>query len=192
MTLRDYYLDLLRWEGADAAELIAEWPEDLVAEIQADFERAAASSGLIGMVCPLRDRSSNQSIGNQVAAFAGATLAAKLREFELKNCSGAGYPDNLLLRGDLKIALEWKATSDWNARDSNRRVLISSSQKLRAQFAAPIFHLLATAIYNGDSAQIEGLRLDFLSPTTLVSVRLEASVSHKLLSQATHASLLIS
>ncbi len=86
-----------------------------------------------------------------------------------------------------------KATSDWNPNDSNRRVLTSSSTKLRAQFEAPIHYLLLTAIYRveGGNARINGIRLDFLAPQTQVNVRLEASVSHKLLSNSTHASLVI-
>lgn len=86
-----------------------------------------------------------------------------------------------------------KATSDWNAQDSNRRVLTSSSEKLRAQFEAPIFHLLCTAMYayEENGARIGCVRLDFLEPSSPVNVRLEASVSHKLLTNGTHASLVI-
>ena len=39
------------------------------------------------------------------------------------------------------------------------------------------------------SAKIGRIRLDFLEPTTLVGVRLEASVSHKILCSGSHRSI---
>ena len=105
-------------------------------------------------------------------------------------CSGAGYPDKTLTERStrLKMPLEVKATSAWNPSDSNRRVLTSSSKKLRSQFRTPIYHLLLTVLYSPTSthATIDAIRLDFLEPTTTVSVRLEASVNHKILSNGPH------
>jgi hypothetical protein len=89
----------------------------------------------------------------------------------------------------LKVALEMKATSQWNPADSNRRVLTSSSAKIRNNFCPPIYHLNCTVMYDpsdSDAATINALRLDFLQPTTLVNVRLEASVNHKILSSGIH------
>jgi len=70
---------------------------------------------------------------------------------------------------------------DWG-NSSNRRVLTSSSRKLRQQFKTPVYHLLMTALYTNTpaSARIDGIRLDFLEPTTSVNVRLEASENHKI------------
>ena len=82
-----------------------------------------------------------------------------------------------------------KATSQWNPADSNRRVLTSSSDKIRNHFCPQIYHLNCTVMYDisdSDDARINALRLDFLQPTTTVNVRLEASVSHKILSNGTH------
>lgn len=81
-----------------------------------------------------------------------------------------------------------KATSGWNPKDANRRVLTSSSKKLRSQFSEPIHHLLLTVLYSNsqNSANIERIRLDFLEPTTIVNVRLEASVNHKILANSLH------
>ena len=106
---------------------------------------------------------------------------------------GAGYPDQVLSSAAARMPMEIKATGDWNPRDSNRRVLTSSSTKLREQFQSPIFHLLCTVLYaeRANAVRVEALRLDFLEPSTAVSVRLEASVSHKLLSQAPHHSVVI-
>jgi hypothetical protein len=91
------------------------------------------------------------------------------------------------------IPLEVKATSNWNDRDSNRRVLTSSSNKLRAQFSDPIYHLLLTVLYsqNENLATIEAIRLDFLELTTVVNVRLEASVNHKILATGHHCQRII-
>ncbi len=106
---------------------------------------------------------------------------------------GAGYPDKTLENDSTgeTYPLEFKATSDWNPRDSNRRVLTSSSTKVRRMFSEPIYHLLATVVYSRNSHTIENLRLDFLDPENSVSVRLEASVNHKLLSQGSHFSITI-
>jgi hypothetical protein len=93
----------------------------------------------------------------------------------------------------LKVAFEIKATSDWNPADSNRRVLTSSSEKIRRAFKTPIYHLLCTLLYTvqPDSARIDAVRLDFIEPTTSVNVRLEASVNHKILASGPHKSIMI-
>jgi hypothetical protein len=66
----------------------------------------------------------------------------------------------------------------------------SSSKKLREAFAAPIHHVLLTVCYDVAGAVycISCVRLDFIQPTTEVSVRLEASVNHKILSSGQHTS----
>ena len=88
---------------------------------------------------------------------------------------------------------EVKATGQWNRSDSNRRVLTSSSKKLRETFREPINHLLVTILYKKSSGRyrVEGIRLDFLEPTTQVNVRLEASVNHRILDGGTHHSKII-
>lgn len=188
--LDDYYRDLLTWEGVPARRLVDAWPACLRADLEAAFVSAASRSNFPGSLCPIVDGSTNQSIGNQVEAFAVATLSPHLVGFQLESCSGSGYPDKLLtqLGTGLRIPLEMKATSDWNPRDSNRRVLTSSSTKLRATFPGPVHHLLATVIYSvvQRGVNIKRLRLDFLEPGTEVSVRLEASVSHRILATGSH------
>ena len=126
----EYYKDLLEWEGVAFQELISDWREDLVAEIQNDFQQAINNSDLKGLT--FAPNKTNQSVGNQVEIVALEKLNGNLKMFKIENCSGAGYPDRLLAKGDFKqIALEMKATSNWNPKDSNRRVLTSSSKKLR-------------------------------------------------------------
>lgn len=188
----EYYKDLLEWEVVDAQELITNWNLNLIAEVIADFEQSITGSSLKGSLCRIREKSSNQSVGNQVEVFAIEKLNQQLQVFTIENCSGAGYPDRVLTKGESRhIALEFKATSDWNPTDSNRRVLTSSSKKLRDKFVSPIYHLLCTVIYQieGESARVAAVRLDFLEPTTQVSVRLEASVNHKTLTGAEHQSI---
>ena len=193
-TLSDYYNDLQVWENVERKTLIAEWPETLAVSVETEIHDAIAAAGVLGIRCPIRKGSTNQSIGNQVEDFVIPLLAAKLSGFTLRKCAGAGYPDRELIQADsgLKIPLEVKATADWNPNDSSRRVLTSSSDKLRTQFTDPIHHLLFSILYEISSpmsAKIGRIRLDFLEPTTLVGVRLEASVSHKILCSGSHRSI---
>lgn len=194
-TLSDYYRDLLIWEGEQPRQLVDRWPAALPAVIEAEFVQAVADSGLKGYACPIRTGSTNQSIGNQVEEYAILHLSPRMRLFAIGPCSGAGYPDKVLIQQatGLRMPLEVKATSDWNPSDSNRRVLTSSSQKLRQQFARPIHHLLMTLLYTieGQTARMDAVRLDFLEPDTAVNVRLEASVNHKILAAGPHRSKVI-
>jgi len=188
----EYYKDLLEWEGVEFQELITNWESDLIEQVKNDFEQAIENSVLKKLFCPIRAKSTNQSIGNQVELYTIEKINEKLQAFIIENCSGAGYPDRVLAKNDFRqIALEMKATSNWNPNDSNRRVLTSSSKKLREKFTSPIYHLLCTVIYQikGRSAKIITVRLDFIEPETHVNVRLEASVNHKILNNGTHQSI---
>lgn len=194
-TLSDYYKDLLVWEGIPDRQLVNPWPATLIKAIEQDMRASIITGKIIGLPCPIRDGSTNQSIGNQVEEHAIPALAENLGMFRLCKCSGAGYPDQVLteISSGLRMPLEVKATSDWNPSDSNRRVLTSSSEKIRRAFTAPIHHLLLTLLYkiNASSAIMEHVRLDFLEPVTPVSVRLEASVNHKILAHGTHTSIVV-
>ena len=132
---------------------------------------------------------------NQVEAFVVNRLILHPSSYCISPCPGAGYPDKVLTQAGstLRMPLELKATSNWNPSDTNRRVLTSSSRKLRHQFKTPIYHLLMTTLYTNTpaSARIDGIRLDFLEPTTSVNVRLEASVNHKILAAGPHHSVII-
>lgn len=193
MTFSEFYDELQKREGFEPKSLVDAWPAALANEIAEDFLQGVNSQPLKGSVCPVRAGSSNQSIGNQVEAFVVPKLVTGLRKFRLEKCSGAGYPDQQLRSADLLIPLELKATGDWNPADSNRRVLTSSSEKLRRYFKSPIYHLLCTVLYTAETGgtRIDAIRLDFLEPTSPVSVRLEASVNHKLLATGKHKSVTI-
>ena len=189
-TLLDYYNDLLRWENIPVRQLVMQWSRSESVTIERDFRQAIHGSLTIGGFVPIVQGSTNQSIGNQVERHFIREIHTHLSEFKIFECSGAGYPDKALVRlNDRKeFPLEFKATSHWNPSDSNRRVLTSSSTKLRRKFRGSINHILATVIYNnsGGTCRVEQLRLDFLEPDTQVNVRLEASVNHKILSQGSH------
>jgi hypothetical protein len=193
--LIDYYRELQCREGFEVVELVTEWDDAAIDEILTDFRTALARSQITQQVVPIRPGSSNQSVGNQVADFFTLQFPGFLTEHLIRACAGAGYPDKILVRrpDNRAYPLELKATSGWNPADSNRRVLTSSSKKLRQQFRAPINHLLATILYaqRGNDWLITSLRLDFVGPNTLVNIRLEASVSHRLLAAATHRSMTI-
>lgn len=194
-TFADYYRDLLAWEEVAFVSLIEPWPTELVREVEEDFRLAVTFCGIKGASCPIRHGSSNQSIGNQVEEFTVSRLTPHSKKFRIIPCSGAGYPDKSLVQNGsgLKIAFEIKATSDWNPSDSNRRVLTSSSEKIRRAFSPPVHHLLCTLLYTvqDGSARIDAVRLDFIEPTTSVNVRLEASVNHKILASGPHRAVVL-
>lgn len=194
-TLNDYYTDLLNWEGVTHTPLVHAWPVHLRQSIEADVISAVNSSGVKKERCPIKSGSTNQSIGNQIESHTISCLKQHTSAFAISHCSGAGYPDKTLTEHStcLKMPLEVKATSDWNPTDANRRVLTSSSIKLRNQFTAPIHHLLLTVIYTHTTtyATLDAIRLDFIEPSTSVSVRMEASVNHKILSDEPHHSIVI-
>lgn len=180
-----------------SVELIHQWPQKLRETIVSAFENAVSEASVKGSVCPLTPGSSNQSIGNQVEKYIVQKLSEVISGFSISKCSGSGYPDQILVQQttELRMPLEMKATANWDEKDANRRVLTSSSKKLQDQFSGPIYHLLLTVLYSehtdGDLVLIDAIRLDFLEPTTPVSVRLEASVNHKILATGNHYSKII-
>ena len=141
---------------------------------------------------------SNQAVGNLMHKhFVDEFNNSAPASIQITPCGGAGYPDNFLSITKNKVTtnycLEFKATSDWNPKDSNRRVLMSSTTKIRKKIAEKLIptnplHILITIKYAKDSGRIEGVRLDFLDPTSKVNTRLEASTTHKLLHGASHKS----
>ncbi len=194
--LENYYRDLAKWEKQSPIPLVHAWSKPLRNAVESDFVAATASCQIKSANCPIRPASTNQSIGNQVEEYTISKLNGHLSEFSIAPCKGSGYPDKTLTQKTtrLKMPLEFKASRDWNPNDANRRVLTSSSKKLRRQFSATIHHLLLTVLYASESPRhvtIKTLRLDFLEPSTTVNVRLEASVNHKILANGPHHSKMI-
>ena len=195
-TFAEYYQDLLELEELQEQELISAWLPDLIAEVTNDIRQAVENSNLINSLCPIQPNSSNQSIGNQIASHLSDRLNEQLQNFNLSRCLGQeGYPDRILVRladDSRHLSFEIKSTSNWNPNDSNRRVLTSSSSKLRQNFNLPIYHLICTVIYQMENnfAMICAVRFDFIEPNTNVKVRLEASVSHRILSNGEHQTVI--
>jgi hypothetical protein len=191
-TFAEYYQDLLESEDLQEQELISVWLPDLITEVTNEIGQAVENSNLINSLCQIEPNSSNQSIGNQIATHLSNRLNEQMQNFNLLRCIGReGYPDRILVRvadDSRHISFEIKSTSNWNPNDTNRRVLSSSSSKLRQNFNVPIHHLICTVIYQMENnfARIRAVRLDFIEPDTDVKVRLEASVSHRILSNGEH------
>jgi hypothetical protein len=194
--IADYYTELQRREGLEPVLLVAEWQQAETDAISAAFRNAFNASRIIEQTIPIRAGSTNQSIGNQVADFFVPTINQHLQVYRVDACPGGGYPDKILVEVASRrtFPFELKATSTWDAADSNRRVLTSSSRKLRQRFSGAVNHVLATVLYatGAGVSRVQSLRLDFIEPGTLVNIRLEASVSHRLLAEATHRSTTIS
>ena len=190
-TFENYYRDLLQREKVPYIPLIAKWSDHDAQAIVKDITQAVANSKLKSKPVTITTGATNQSIGNQVEKSFAQTITGSMIRFVIRQCAGAGYPDRELVEksSGRRFPLEIKATSQWNPSDSNRRVLTCSSSKLRKSFSPPINHLLLTICYKVDADyRITRVRLDFIEPTTEVSVRLEASVNHKLLSCGPHFS----
>jgi hypothetical protein len=193
--IADYYVELQRREGLEPIELVADWNQETTEAISAAFRAGIADSRITEQEIPLRRRSTNQSIGNQVAEFFVLAVNRHLQGFRLDPCPGGGYPDKVLveLASGRAFPFELKATATWDLADSNRRVLTSSSRKLRQRFQGGINHVLATVLYvtENERSRVRSLRLDFIDPNTLVNIRLEASVSHRSLGAATHRTITV-
>jgi len=191
--LEDYFGRLANWEGLPVVPLVARWDRGDVERVMDDFRGAYRLTEFAARFLEVEDGVSNQSIGNKVAEFFVGAVGQHLRTHRIDPCRGPGYPDKRLVRvADGRVfALEMKATSHFNGNDSNRIVLTCSSRKLRADFRAPICHVLATVCYvkNGNQIAVEHLRLDFLDPDTPVDMRLEGSVSQKGLARGAQASV---
>ena len=181
--IAEYYEELQRREGLEPVQLVAEWAQGDVDAISAAFRNAFAASRITERAIPIRVGRTNQSIGNQVADFFVSVMNQHLQQFRIDACPGGGYPDKILVEiaSGRTFPFELKATSTWDAADSNRRVLTSSSRKLRQRFPGAVNHVLATMLYatGAGVSRVQSLRLDYIEPDTLVNIRLEASVSHR-------------
>src|SRR5438094_1911663 len=175
--IAEYYDELQRREGLEPVQLVAEWSEADTDAISTAFRNAFAASRITEQTIPIRVGSSNQSIGNQVADFFAPVINQRLEQYRIDACPGGGYPDKILVEiaSRRTFPFELKATSTWDATDANRRVLTSSSRKLRQRFPGAVNHVLATMLYatGAGVSRVQSLRLDFIEPGTLVSIRLE-------------------
>lgn len=188
-TFAEYYELLLKWEKEPQRKLIYMWRKNLINEVAKDFEQSIKRSKVLGLSCDLREGKESQADGNDVDNFVVEKLNEKLRVFKIYKCPEKGYPDRILAKGSIKqIALEMKSTGSWNSKDTQRRVLTSSSKKLRVNFTDPIYHLICNVTYKKlkQKAEILTIRLDFINPRSFVNIRLEASSTHKIFDKGNH------
>jgi hypothetical protein len=182
-------------------ELIEFWEKADVLEVEELFKTLAKQ--IIGTKPRgINSKNSNQSLGNVYHKYIVEEFN-KLNfgpQVILKNLSASGYPDSILIihevNGNRIVCVEIKATSKWNSKDANRRVLMSSTKKLvnlieLNNFINVPLHLVATLIYNKSNNLIESLRIDFIDPNFRVNTRFEASTSHKSLDSGEHRKLLL-
>ena len=203
--LAAYYDAIQRRDGeANPAPLIGPWKPDVVMAVREAVRRAFEAGEVRGIsVTKLSqtaagEERTNQLKGNVAADFLADHLSGHSETLKIEPLRGPGYPDKRLTLTDTGFVcgFEVKATSNWNSKDSNRRVLTSSPVKLlsainRGELPAPPCHLLGSILYDRALGTVSGLRLDFLEPDSLIAVRLEASTSHSLLSQGSHVSEVI-
>ena len=183
-TFEDFYRDLSLQEGREPADLIAAWDAREVIDLTSDFRQAFAACDFASSPLNVGSETTDQAVGNRLSPYVVAALNKHLRGYRIEPCQGFGYPDWRLVRCDGRAhAMEFKATRRHGVNDS-RMVLTCATEKLRG-FAPPVNHLLATAHCRrrGAHAVVETLRLCFLEPTSLVSVRMECALTQRMLSR---------
>ncbi|NBZ86579.1 hypothetical protein [Stagnihabitans tardus] len=169
--------------------LVRAWNPTETQLVQSTLVKAIRNSNLIG--AQMQAAASNQAQGNSaVKLFLGHVHGQLVAPDEIDIAPGKGYPDCYLKVGGVSYCLEVKNTENWTPNDTNRRVLLSSTKKMRklvstATIDDPPAHLCCTLVHD-QYLVINEVRLDFIEPTTEVNVRLEASTSQKLLTNATH------
>src|SRR5207248_3126754 len=175
--IAEYYNELQRRESLDPVELVAEWAQADTDAISGAFRKAFAASRITEQTIPIRAGSTNQSIGNQVADFFVPVINQHLQQYRIDACPGGGYPDKILVEiaSGRTFPFELKATSTWDVADSNRRVLSSSSRKLRQRFPGAVNHVLATLLY----ATAAGVRLTADAMTFFPAIPRSAEASTK-------------
>lgn len=200
-----FYQMMLARDGiSDAPALIGGWSAESVELVQLRFRTALLRCGIVGSILPnfqMTDDGAvrtNQSKGNVAADALAVALSCDPASLIIDKLEGSGYPDRLAVvpNPDFSCCFEIKATSAWSERDSNRRVLTSSPTKILGAIRSGRLppspcHLIGTVLYDRDSGEVGNVRLDFLEPDSPVNVRLEASTSHRLLSEGQHRSVLL-
>jgi hypothetical protein len=184
--LSNFFHQLSRWEHKPVIRLAAKWSRKDRRAIAVDINQAVDSSGLAGSALALPLASTTQALGNRLADVFCERLGPHLRLYTIERCDGPGYPDKRLVRikDGRAFVLEMKATRAFDPKDGNRIVLTSSTEKLRRHFTPPVRHLLVTVCYRRRRGRfwIRYVRLDFLQPWTRVHVRLEGSLTKRILS----------
>ena len=131
----------------------------------------------------------NQASGNNFERLIARTLAeSKIPRLTLLDAKGQGYPDLVLDSREhgAIVCMEIKSTSKWKEKDSNRRVMMSSVNRLEnVRKAFPgrrILHLICSVEYDLKAHTATQLRFHFINSGSPVSYREEISTSQKSLS----------
>lgn len=195
----DYLWEVQQRNGLNPIPLIRAWTNQEIATIEGAFRAAVAASGIVGSLVQ-NFTGTNQSKGNQVANHFIAVLPGHLAApNQITPARGSGYPDRLFSTANMGYCMELKATANWNNHNSQRRVLTSSPRKMLSLLNSgaignPPAHLICTLLYsepNPNQGRVDGVRLDFLEPTSTVDVVLEASTSQSHLHLGAHHKLII-
>lgn len=191
-SLGDYFGELASREGKSPLKLAARWTKKEITSIKRCLRNAFKRCRFERKPLSIQSSVTGQALGNKLADHFAARLGENLRLFKIQRCKGQGYPDRRLERVSSyrSYPLELKATTSFEPKSTNRVIITCSSGKLRRHFVAPINHLFLTVLHTrkGNKVWIRNFRADFLEPWTKVRVRLEASVSQHLLTQASHSS----
>lgn len=176
--------------------LIRAWTPQEIAAVEAALRAAVAASGVVNSAIP-NFVGTNQSKGNKAADHFLAVVTPHLpAQAQIVFANGGGYPDRIFRLGQVGYCFEFKATSNWQNGDSNRRVLTGTPTKMRrlvnlGTIGNPPAHLICTVLYSEANSTVTGVRLDFLDPSSIVNIRLEASTSQRLLAQSPHHNVTI-
>lgn len=181
----DYLAQVLLWKGLPPIDLIRAWTPGEITAVEIAIRAAVTGSQIVGMAIP-NFVGTNQAKGNKAADFFMATIPPHLAaNNRITAAPGKGYPDRLLKMGTTTHFMEFKATSNWQDADRNRRVLTSSPTKMISLVGNPQqyvpAHLICTVLYSEQQSTVQGVRLDFIEPDSQIKIRLEASTSQQLL-----------
>ena len=191
INLEAYFQELATREGKPGKNLVGRWLPREKRRIKQCLRTAFKRCGFEHSFLPVNTGVTSQSLGNKVADFFALNMERHLRGFSIRACKGPGYPDRRLVRvsNEKACALELKSTSNFVPDNNNRIVLTSRGEKLRRFFVPPVKHLVVTVLCRrrGGRVWLRDHKVHFLQPSTKVYVRLEASVSQRLLEETRRA-----
>lgn len=201
MKFEDFLTELQAFEGlTTSSRLVHNWKNHEKKLIEQILTDALISSIGKKSIIKVNGRTTNQSKGSKVESYICETIEKiSDKNVNFQRLGKSGYPDSSITLTKFKnsiFSVEIKATSNWNPKDSNRRVLLSSTSKLRKlsknlNMTRQIKHLILTCIYDDSSLIIKEIRIDYLEPSSNINLRLEASTTHKLLNSSNQSHIIL-
>lgn len=196
LSLEEYFNKLQKEHNRTPRCLIRKWEDEEVRVVKATIKTAVKKAGYIGQLIP-SSGSTNPVLGSASEKFFVEQVNPHLKNaIESPTGCGGGYPDRVIHIKGRRYCMELKATKSWEKRDSHRRVLTCSPDKLlklveNEKVDDPPAHLMGTVLYNKEQKTVTGFRVDFFEPSTMVNFRLEASTTQKMLSEESCKPLII-